>query len=96
MKIANWVRTGEAVAFPFTSMPAYTAIPMIPCLFYARLSTLCFALVATMLTWYFTKKGYTLMWGLNRFKGRLCGNRISTRSIWVIRRYSHLSDPTKN
>ncbi len=96
MKIANWVRTGESMGFPFTSMPAYTSIPMIPVLFYARMSTIIIALLTTMLVWYLTSKGYTLLWLLNRIKGRLHGNSISARPIWFIRRFSHLHDPTKN
>ena len=82
------------MGFPFTSMPAYTAIPMFPVLFYARLSTVIFALVATAAVWYMTSKGYNLMWLINRIKGKLGGNVISARPAWFIRRYAHLRDVT--
>lgn len=96
MKISGWTRTGESVGFPFTSMPAYTAIPMMPCLVYARPLTITIAFLATMGVWYMTSKGYNMSWLLNRIKGRLCGNRISARPVWFIRRFSHLDDPSKD
>ena len=96
MKIASWVRSAESAAFPFTSMPAYTVIPMMPCLVYMRLWTVGLAFVLTVITWYMSKKGYTIIWMFNRFMGRLNGNRISARPTWFIRRFSFLSDPARH
>lgn len=95
MKIATWTRTALSVGFPYTSMPAYTAIPFLPCLFYMRLWTLGAALVFTLLIWRMTAKGRNLTWLINRLKGRLHGNRLSARPIWYVRRFCSLSDYTK-
>lgn len=96
MKIASWVKTAGSAAFPFTSMPAYTVIPMIPCLFYLRPWTATVAFIFTLLTWYMAKKGRTLVWMHNRLMGRLSGNRYSARPVWFIRRFSFLSDPSRD
>ena len=95
MKIATWTRTADHIGFPFTNMPAYTVLPMMPCLVYARTSTVVFAIVCTLGTWYMAKKGYSLVWLINRTKGRLRGNRQSARPIWHIRRTSFLDDPIR-
>lgn len=96
MKIATWIKTAEPAAFPFTSMPAYTVIPMMPCLFYMRLSTVLIAFSFTIFVWYMSRKGYTLLWMARRLSGKLNGNRISARPIWCIRRFSMLCDPTRD
>jgi len=96
MKIANWVRTADPAAFPFTSMPAYTVIPMMPCLFFMRLWTVALAFLSTIVFWYMARKGYTLIWMVNRVSGKLHGNRLSARPIWFIRRFSMLSDPVQD
>ena len=95
MKISRWVKTGEAVGLPFTSMPAYAAFPMLPCLFYARTTTVVFAFICTLAIAYMSKKGYSLTWLINRLRGQLHGGRISARNVWVIRRYSHTCDPAR-
>lgn len=94
MKIAAWVRTADSVGFPYTRMPAYTVIPMLPCLVYMRYSTLIIALLSTLFVWRMTAKGMTMKWLLNRLKGKMRGNRQSARPVWHIRRFCHLSDPT--
>lgn len=96
MKIARWVKTGETVGLPFSSLPAYAAIPIIPCFFYARTITLVIAVLCTVFIGVISSKGYTLGWVVNRLRGRLHGGRISARGIWVIRRYSHAFDPTRS
>lgn len=95
MKIAAWVGTGYPAAFPYTSMPAYTAFPLVPCLFYARGWTLGLALVCTLVVWYMTKKGHTIFWIYNRLKGRLHGNRLAARPVWFIRRFAHVSGASR-
>lgn len=93
MKIATWTKTGEHTGFPYTSMPAYSALPLIPCLFYLRVSTFLFACFSMLIVWHMSKKGYTPKWLINRLKGKMIGNRISARPIWHIRRFSFLEDP---
>lgn len=95
MKIARWVKTGETVGLPFSSLPAYAAIPIAPCLVYARTSTIVITVICTVFIGVISKKGYTLGWVINRLRGRLHGGRISARGIWVIRRFSHTSDPCR-
>ncbi len=96
MKVVNWVKTGDHAGFPFTKIPAYVAIPMLPCLVHLRLWTAGLALFCTFIVWYMDKKGYTLTWLINRMRGRMIGNRISARPTWFIRRFSYLDDPAKD
>jgi len=95
MRIALWTRTAESAGFPYTSMPAYTVLPMVPCLFYMRLWTLGLAFFCTLFVWRMTVKGRTLTWMFNRLRGRLHGNRLSARPVWVIRRFCTLFDFTR-
>ena len=94
MKIALWVRTADSACFPFTSMPAYTVLPMVPCLFHLRTWTFVLALICTIAIWRMKAKGRDLPWIYNRLRGRLCGNRISARPIWHIRRFCSTRDLT--
>lgn len=96
MRVANWVKTGENAGFPFTKMPAYAALPFIPCLFHLRLWTILFALVSTAIVYFMHRKGYTILWIIRRVKGKMIGNRVSARPAWHIRRFSFLHDPTKD
>lgn len=96
MKLANWAKTGDHAGFPFTRLPAYVVIPMLPCLVYLRTWTLGIAILCTLIVIYMDKKGYSIMWIVNRLKGKMIGNRVSARPIWYIRRFSHLSDPARD
>lgn len=93
MKIADWVRSAESVGLPFTSIPAYCSFPMLVCLFYARLLTIGFAVIMTLVVWWLQRKGYTLGWMVRRARSKLRGERVSARPIWHVRRFSRLQDP---
>jgi len=96
MKIAQWVKTSESAALPYTRLPAYTAVPMLFAMVYARTWTVMLAMSVTLFTLWMVRKGYTLFWLYLRLHGRLHGNRLSARPIWHIRRFSFLSDPSKD
>lgn len=85
---AAWSKACQSPSFPYTSMPAYAAIPLFPCLFYLRVWTLSIALITTIVIWYMSKKGYTLSWFALRLRGILAGNRYTSRPTIYIRRLS--------
>lgn len=85
---AFWAKSSQSPCFPYTSMPAYAVMPLFPCLFYLRLWTLIIAVIAVGLIWYMSNKGYTLTWLGLRLKGRLAGNRYSSRPPTHVKRFS--------
>ena len=91
MKMAQWTPSAEGVTLPGTRLPAYVVLPYLVCLVYVPF--LPYALVSTLVVWWMTKKGYDSYWVLRRIMGKLHGNRISSRPIWVIRRFAYLNDP---
>jgi hypothetical protein len=93
MKIADWVRSAESTGLPFTSIPAYCSFPMLVCLFYARLWTIGISVIVTLAVWRLQRRGYTLGWMVRRARSKLRGERVSSRPIWHIRRFSRLQDP---
>jgi len=95
VKIANWVKTADSAAFPFTSMPAYSALPLFLCLIHIRIWTLSLAIASTVVSFYMAKKGLSFLWLYSRLRGKLHGNRVSSRPIWHIRRFSFLFDPVR-
>ena len=85
---AYWTRTGMGICFPYTSIPAYAVLPLLPCLFYLRLTSIVLAMITVLLIWIMSRKGYTLTWLMYRIRGRMAGNRYSSRPVTYIRRFS--------
>lgn len=85
---AAWTRTSLSPCFPYTSMPAYASIPIVPCLFYLRIWTVSIAIITTFIIWYMSRKGYTFKWFILRLKGLLAGNRYASRPTVYVRRMS--------
>lgn len=95
VKFAKWVRTADPIAFPYTRLPAYTILPMLPILVYARPITIFLAVLCTIVTWRLSAKGVSIMWLARRFKGTMRNRRQSSRPLWHIRRYCHRYDPIR-
>lgn len=95
IRYAKWIRTADPIAFPYTTLPAYSILPMLPILVYARPITIVFALLCTLVTWRLNAKGMSLLWVVRRFKGVLRNRRQSARPLWHIRRFCHPYDPIR-
>src|SRR3546814_17608238 len=90
---SEWTNTVAYAGLPFTSFSSYFSFPILVCFFCPRLYTLVIAIFCILAQAYLVRKGFTLVWLLRRTRGRLYGNRIASRPIWVIRRFSWISGP---
>lgn len=85
---ASWTRSSLNPCFPYTSMPAYAVIPLVPVIFHMRLWTIGIAVIGMLTIWQMSRKGYTLTWLMLRIRGKIAGNRYSARPAVYIRRFS--------
>lgn len=82
----RWTQATRGVHFLWLPIPASTSIPFIVLIFKFNVWTFLFALSVAIFQVYMKQKGRTFLWAVRKFKGKLAGNVIQSRSVWYRRR----------